>query len=714
LPTTIDAQELTKYFPSRGRLRDLARLRGRANTAPRPGTLAVDRATFQVQSGEIFGLLGPNGAGKTTLVKLLSTLILPSSGEAWIDGVPVHRADEVKASIGLMTANERSFFPRLTCRENLHFYGGLSRLPSGAVASKVAWLSEMLDLGGFLDKRYDRCSTGMKHRVALARALLNDASLLFLDEPTVTLDPVAAGQFRERLYALVHQERRTVFMVTHYVDEAVEMCDRVAIMLAGRVHLAGSPEGLRALLQSESRCELRIRGYSDALARRLAVLDEVETLEPRSQEGAGSGVERVTLHLRDRRRGLPGVVAAIEAGGGSLVALDLATTSWEQVAVRLAELAPTAQVPAQPAAAPLTGASRATSVDLPQRHTTSSAAERIRERLRLPPLALATPAAASQGVEISVSPAAREGIVALIRERVGLPPSPSPASARRLWLRLPALVWGHLRELALVVPLFLLRDLRTQASYRLSFVMEFGSILFSIASYFFMAKIFGMQDNPYLQTYGGDYFSFVLIGIAFLGYQSAALYSFSGVIQSAQSGGTLEAMLTTPTRLSAILFGSSAWNFVFTSFRVVLYLVAGALFFGARFDNANLLGALIILVFTVCSLGAIGIVSASFILVFKRGNPMNFFIGGASTLLGGVYYPIEVLPDWLQPVARLYPLATSLQAMRRALLTGASLADLLGEIGILVAFSIILLPLSLVVFNQAVRQAKRDGSLTQF
>ena len=236
--------------------------------------------------------------------------------------------------------------------------------------------------------------------------------------------------------------------------------------------------------------------------------------------------------------------------------------------------------------------------------------------------------------------------------------------------------------------------------------------LFSIASFYFVARLFGAQANPYLASYGGDYFAFVLIGIAFSGYQGVALYSFSSIIQSAQTMGTLEAMLVTPTRLATLLLGSSLWNYVFTSLRVIAYLLMGALVTSS--SSANLPAAAIILLLTVLSLSSIGILSACFVIIFKQGNPINFVIGSVSSLLSGVYYPIAVLPMWLQAAAKIYPLTYTLDAMRRALLTGASTLELLPQIGVLAGFSVALLPLSLLAFREAVKQAKRDGSLTQF
>jgi len=637
VPPIIQARELTKRYPSS----QLPAFLRRAKDVT--GPLAVDNATFDVHAGEIFGLIGPNGAGKTTLIKMLATLILPTSGTATIGGVPLTRAARIQPMIGLMTHNERSFFPRLSCYENLRFYGGLAQVPQPARRERIRHLAEMLDLADYLEQRYDRCSTGIRHRLALARAMINDAALLLLDEPTATLDPVAAGQFRERLYTLVHQEARTVLMVTHNVDEAVAICDRVAVMVAGHLHVVGAPDRLHGLLRSDARCSLHVRGASPDLPARLLDLDAVVDI---GQQQVTADVTQLEVQLQDQRHSLRHLIAALEADGGSVERLQLATATWDEVVERL-----------QNDAAP------------------------------------------------DEEQSDQDGLVA----DQGADTRPHPPR------RLPRLQIGaRLRELRQTLPLFLQRDLRTQVSYRLSFLLQLAGILFSVTSYYFVGRIFGGQANPYLSAYGGDYFSFVLIGIAFLGYQSVALYGFSGVVQSAQTRGTLEAMLATPTRLSTILLGSSAWDFVFTTARVALYLLAGALLFGARFTGADWPAALLVLLLTVVCLSAIGILSASFIMIYKRGSPINFLISGVTLLLGGVYYPIEVLPPALQTVARLYPLTISLQAMRRALLTGASLTSLAGDLALLLAYTVLLVPLGLAAFGYAVRQAKRDGSLTQF
>jgi ABC-2 type transport system permease protein len=178
--------------------------------------------------------------------------------------------------------------------------------------------------------------------------------------------------------------------------------------------------------------------------------------------------------------------------------------------------------------------------------------------------------------------------------------------------------------------------------------------------------------------------------------------------------GTLEAMLITPTRLSTILLASSVWSFAFTSSQVLVYLLLGALIFGVNLSSANLGAAVVVQVLTILALSGIGVLSASFITVFKQGDPIQFLFGSVSTLLGGVLYPITVLPHWLQPISYLIPLTYSLSAMRRAILLGDGLSALRADLLPLALFTAVLLPLSFVAFRYAVRRAKIEGSLTQY
>jgi len=263
---------------------------------------------------------------------------------------------------------------------------------------------------------------------------------------------------------------------------------------------------------------------------------------------------------------------------------------------------------------------------------------------------------------------------------------------------------------------FLKKDFLMEVSYRFSFFLQFASIFFSVVMFYFVGKLIG--ESPTVQRsisqYGGDYFSFVLIGIAFQNFLSVGLSSFSSNIRAEQMIGTLEAMLVTPTRLPTIILSSSQWNFMFTSIQVGVYLLLGGLFFGVGFGNANVLPALAALILTVISFSSLGIISASFIMIFKRGDPMAWAISTSSTLLGGVFYPISILPEWLQTLSYLFPITYALDAIRLSLLQGKGFVDIGRDLTALVIFSLITLPASLLIFRYAVKRAKRDGSLAYY
>ena len=178
--------------------------------------------------------------------------------------------------------------------------------------------------------------------------------------------------------------------------------------------------------------------------------------------------------------------------------------------------------------------------------------------------------------------------------------------------------------------------------------------------------------------------------------------------------GTLEALLVSQTELPTIIFSSSLYSFLFTSFRVVIFIVIGVVLFGLDLSRANYLGGVVILMLSIMAFGSFGILSASFIMVFKRGDPVTRLFSSISWLLGGVYYPVEILPPWLQQCSQLLPITYTLKGMRLALLQGHSLSELSGSIVALVVFTLITLPVSIVFFDYAVRRAKRDGSLTQY
>ncbi len=209
-------------------------------------------------------------------------------------------------------------------------------------------------------------------------------------------------------------------------------------------------------------------------------------------------------------------------------------------------------------------------------------------------------------------------------------------------------------------------------------------------------------------------FAFALVGVAFFDYLSVALFSFDESLQSARQNGTLENLLVTQTPFPVILAGSAVYPFVILSLRTVIYLGWGVVLFHFPVQDANWVGALLILAASILAFSGLGILSASYLLVFKRGNPVAWAVIGLSSVLGGMLYPVTVLPWPLRRLSRLVPVTYSLEGMRAALLNHATLTELWPSLAALLIFAAILLPLSFLAFAWALRRTKITGTLTHF
>ncbi len=259
---------------------------------------------------------------------------------------------------------------------------------------------------------------------------------------------------------------------------------------------------------------------------------------------------------------------------------------------------------------------------------------------------------------------------------------------------------------------FLRRDFLEALSYRFAFFLQLGGVFFSILTFFFLSRLFG-KNIPLLQPYGGNYFAFALIGIAFSTYLGVSLGSFSSSIRREQIMGTIESILVTQTPIPLLILFSSLYNFLFSSFHVILYILIGGLFFNVHL-TVNFIAAFVFLFLAITSFASVGIISASFIMVFKKGDPFTWVFSTLNGLLGGVLYPVKVLPQGLQKIAYFLPTTHVLEGMRMSLLKGYSLKMLMPEWAFLVVFSLIMLPLSIYLFGKAVRKAKKDGTLIQY
>ncbi|MEK6775921.1 MAG: ABC transporter permease [bacterium] len=261
---------------------------------------------------------------------------------------------------------------------------------------------------------------------------------------------------------------------------------------------------------------------------------------------------------------------------------------------------------------------------------------------------------------------------------------------------------------------FLRRDFLGEISYRLSFVSQIAGVFFSVVMFYYISRLFGESASRSLSAYGGEYFPFVLIGIAFYRYMGVALSIFSSTIREGQMTGTLETMLTMPTRPILLLIYSSLWSFIYATFEVAVYLFFGVVFFGLRIGQANLFSVFVVLLTTILAFSSFGILSAAFVLIYKRGDPVSFIFGTLSALLGGVYYPVTILPEFLQRGSDFIPLTYSLRAMRHAILLGEPVTKLGPDIAVLILYAAVGIPMSLFLFNRALSRAKEQGSLAQF
>jgi ABC-2 type transport system ATP-binding protein len=232
--------DVTRRFPAR-------------RQAQHDEVVALDRVSLRVETGDLFGLLGPNGAGKTTLLRLITTLLVPSTGRVWVCGLDAARQPrEVRRRIGVVLGGERSVYWRLTGRENIMYAAALHDLPEALARERAAALLALVDLADRADDLVERYSTGMRLRLALARALVHDPLVLVLDEPTAGLDPQAAAGIRTLLAALTREHTRTTIMATHNLDEAERLCGTVGILDRGRLIACATPASLKTRLAQGS------------------------------------------------------------------------------------------------------------------------------------------------------------------------------------------------------------------------------------------------------------------------------------------------------------------------------------------------------------------------------------------------------------------------------------------------------------------------------
>ncbi|MBN1848684.1 MAG: ABC transporter ATP-binding protein [Deltaproteobacteria bacterium] len=266
MPPIIETSNLRKIFPLPKRYKDLI-----LHPFLKKETIALEDINILIDGGEIFGLLGPNGSGKTTLIKILSTLILPTSGKAFINGLDVTSHEEkIKKMIGYVVSDERSFFWRLTGRQNLRFFASLNNIPPSKIDSTIQELIRLIGLEKEIDNVFQNYSSGNKQKMAIIRGLLTNPRILFLDEPTRSLDPVVTHNLRSFIKeVLVEQTGKTVLIATNNMQEAEDLCSRVAIIQNGKIKKCDTIKEIKNIFVGKKRYVLMLKSSLEEIQARV-------------------------------------------------------------------------------------------------------------------------------------------------------------------------------------------------------------------------------------------------------------------------------------------------------------------------------------------------------------------------------------------------------------------------------------------------------------
>lgn len=318
MESIIKIRGLTKIYQSKERA-------GRFRTRVKE-IVALKEVNLDIMPGESFGLLGPNGAGKTTLIKCLTTLLLPTRGTAWVNGYQLERDENaIRASVGCMLMGERGLYWKLTGRENLEFFGALYRIPPDARKRQIEKVIELLNLGDLVDRTVETYSSGQKMKFAFAKALIHDAPILILDEPTNTLDLPSARELRGIVRDLSMQGR-TVVYTTHLMSEAEELCERVAIIDCGQIIALGTIPELKASLNRDG--VTKVEGViPDAALRAVRALEGVASAALLSKDG----MQELVVVSPTPRALLPQLIRALMDNGAVLEQIAPTEVTLEDV-----------------------------------------------------------------------------------------------------------------------------------------------------------------------------------------------------------------------------------------------------------------------------------------------------------------------------------------------------------------------------------------------
>jgi ABC-2 type transport system permease protein len=259
---------------------------------------------------------------------------------------------------------------------------------------------------------------------------------------------------------------------------------------------------------------------------------------------------------------------------------------------------------------------------------------------------------------------------------------------------------------------FIKRDFLIASSYKAAFAADVLGIVFKVITFYYVGAVFG--GAPLLAAFGNNYFAFLIIGVALMDFVHTSLENFAVNIRDSQLTGTLELVLLSPIRVPDMVVYSSLWAYIFTAARFATYMTVGVVLFGLRLSPHGILPALVVLLLTILCFAPLGIISAAIIMVFKKGAWFQMMVNGAGFLLGGVAYPVDVLPAWASRISEYLPLTHSVRGMRETLLGGSGLGGIQDDLIFMTAFAAVMMPIALWIFELSVNRTKQLGTLTQY
>jgi len=293
---------------------------------------ALDGVSLRIGLGECFGLLGPNGAGKTTLVKILTTLLLPDSGRAWVNGHDVVvEPEKVLTGIGVMLTGERTLYWKLTGRENLTFFGRIHGVPEEKLRGRIGQVVEEFRLGPFIDRLVETYSSGQRIILSFSKSLVADAPTVFLDEPTISLDPNYAAQIRDAIMRLTKWEGRTVILTTQLMHEADLLCDRIALLSGGTIVATGTPAELKEMVKEERTITMKIA----AKAAQSGIIRQAVGVPGASITAAEDGFIQLEVKTMSVDDLLPGLLDRLVANGLQIHRVRVSEATLEDAFKRL-------------------------------------------------------------------------------------------------------------------------------------------------------------------------------------------------------------------------------------------------------------------------------------------------------------------------------------------------------------------------------------------